>query len=415
VTLAEVLKTQGYTTGQFGKNHLGDRNEFLPTVHGFDEFLGNLYHLNTEEEPEDIDYPTDPRFKEQYGPRGVLHCFATNTVQPGEDKRFGAWGKQRCTDTGPLTRKRMERVDEEFINASFKFMEKAVADKKPFFTWVAASRMHVWTHAPAEYLERCKRFTSGDDVHCAGMLQHDENVGSILKKLDDLGVANNTIVIYSTDNGPEKDTWPQGGTSPYRNMKMTTWEGGIRVPMMVRWPGRIAAGTELNGIQCHEDVFTTLATAAGATDVRERAAKGDTFGTDTVKRNYIDGLNNLDYWTGKSDASARNHFFYYSESRLQALRINQWKMHFFTRDGYYGTTTKLEIPWLFNIRQDPFEYYDQVPGPRATLSQQKQYVFHYGTDLIVEHLKSLQEYPPAQKGTSLSADEIMQNIQKGIQ
>lgn len=415
VTLAEVLKTAGYATGQFGKNHLGDRNEFLPTVHGFDEFLGNLYHLNTEEEPEDADYPADPAFLGQYGPRGVLHCFATADVQPGEDPRFGAWGRQRCEDTGPLTRQRMERVDEEFIDASFAFMEKALADRKPFFTWIAASRMHVWNHPPAEYLERCRAFTSAEDVHCAGMLQHDDNVGSVLRKLDELGVADNTIVIYSTDNGPERDTWPQGGTTPYRSMKMTTWEGGVRVPMMVRWPGHVPARSELNGIQSHEDVFTTLAAAAGVPDVRERAARGDAFGTDTIKRNFIDGVDNLAYWTGKSDRSARDFFFYYSESRLQALRIHQWKMHFFTRDGYYGTTAKLEIPWLFNIRQDPFEYYDQAPGPRATLTQQKQFVFHFGTDLIMAHLKSLQDFPPPQAGTSLSLADILEAVKRGQQ
>lgn len=415
VTLAEVLKTVGYATGQFGKNHLGDRNEFLPTVHGFDEFLGNLYHLNTEEEPEDIDYPDDPAFLRQYGPRGVLHCFATPDAQPGEDPRFGPWGKQRCEDTGTLTRQRMERVDEEFIDASFKFMDKAIKDRKPFFVWLAASRMHVFTHPPAEYLERCSAFTSGDDVHCAGMLQHDENVGSVLRKLDELGVADDTIVVYSTDNGPERDTWPQGGTTPYRSMKMTTWEGGVRVPMMVRWPGHIPAGSVLNGIQSHEDVFTTLATAAGVPDVRERAARGDAFGTETVKRNYIDGVDNLEYWTGQADHSTRNSLFYYSESRLQALRINQWKVHFFTRDGYYGTTSKLEIPWLFNIRQDPFEYYDQTPGPRATLTQQKQFVFHYGTDLVLAHLKTLQDFPPPQAGTSLSLADILEAMKRGQQ
>ncbi|CAD5108424.1 arylsulfatase [Zestomonas carbonaria] len=417
VTLAQVLKSQGYATAQFGKNHLGDRNEHLPTVHGFDEFFGNLYHLNTEEEPEDVDYPTDTKFKERFGPRGVLHCYATDKEQSGgdpsgDDPRFGKWGKQRCEDTGPLTRARMTRVDEEFTAASFTFMDKAVQEKKPFFAWINTTRMHVYTHAPAEYLERCKQYTSGEDVHCAGMLQHDNDVGAVLKKLEDLGVADNTIVVYSTDNGPEHETWPEGATTPYRSSKMTTWEGGVRVPMMARWPGRIPAGAELNGIQSHEDVFTTLAVAAGVPDVRERLAKGDDFGTGVVKKNYIDGLNNLDYWQGKQEQSARNALFYYSESRLQAVRLNQWKAHFYTRDGYYGSTTTLEIPWLFNIRQDPFESYDQAPGPRTHMVQKKAHVFHAMTGLIVEHLKTFKEFPPAQEGMSLSFDKLKEQILK---
>ncbi len=407
VTLAEVLKEQGYATGQFGKNHLGDRNEHLPTAHGFDEFFGNLYHLNTEQEPEDSDYPSDPAFKAKEGTRGVLHCYATSTVQPGEDPRFGKWGKQRCEDTGPLTVKRMERVDEEFINASFKFMDKAVAEKKPFFTWIAASRQHVFIHPPKDYLEKCKQYTSGDDVHCAGMLQHDHDVGLLLRKLDELGVANNTIVIYSTDNGPEHSSWPDGATTPYRGEKLTTWEGGLRVPMLVRWPGHIPAGAELNGIQCQEDVFTTLSAAAGVPDVRERAARGDKFGTDTVKRNYIDGLNNLDYWTGKSDRSARNVFFYYSESQLQAIRLNQWKAHFYIRESYYGSIKKLELPTVFNLRQDPFESYDQAPGPLTSMIQKKQFVLQEIQNVMMDHLKTLKDYPPVQKGGSLSAGTMM--------
>ncbi|MCY1279116.1 Arylsulfatase precursor [compost metagenome] len=412
VTLAEVLKTQGYATGQFGKNHLGDRNEHLPTVHGFDEFFGNLYHLNTEEEPEDSDYPSDPQFKKRYGPRGVLHCQATASEQPGEDPRFGKWGKQRCEDTGPLTSKRMETVDEEFTRASFKFMDKAVAEKKPFFSWINTTRMHVFTHAPGQYLERCKQFTSGEDVHCAGMLQHDENIGAVLKKLEDLGVADNTILIYSTDNGPEHETYPHGATSPYRSTKMTTWEGGVRVPMMVRWPGHIPAGSELNGIQSHEDLFTTLAVAAGMPDVRERLAKGDALGTGVVKKNHIDGLNNLDYWQGKAEQSARNAVFYYAESRLQAVRLNQWKAHFYVRDGYYGHTETLDIPWLFNLRQDPFESYDQAPGPRAYMVQKKAHVMYAMTGLIVDHLKTFKAFPPAQEGMSLSFDKLKEQILK---
>jgi arylsulfatase A-like enzyme len=401
-TLAEVLKTQGYATGQFGKNHLGDRNEHLPTLHGFDEFFGNLYHLNTEEEPEDEDYPTDPKFKERHGPRGVLHTYATDTADETVDPRFGKVGKQRIVDTGPLTRKRMETVDGELISEGIKFMDKAQANGQPFFVWFATTRMHTFTRVPDKYREKAKQFTSYHDDYGAGIIQHDEDVGTILKRLDEMGVADNTIVIYSTDNGVEHSTFPHGGTTPFRSEKMTTWEGGVRVPMMARWPGKIPQGAELNGIQSHEDLFTTLSAAAGVPDIRERIAKGDKLDTDVEHKNYIDGVNNLDYWTGKSDKSARDEYIYYMESRLMAVRVNQWKAHFATRDGYYGATTKLEIPWLFNLRQDPFESYQQTPGPRATILQQKTYLFNDFTDRLGRHMATLQKYPPKQKGSSLT-------------
>lgn len=401
-TLAQVLKTQGYSTGQFGKNHLGDRNEHLPTLHGFDEFLGNLYHLNTEEEPEDEDYPQDPEFKKKHGPRGVLHTYATDKSDETVDPRFGKIGKQRIEDTGPLTRKRMETVDEELIKAGLQFMDKAQKDKKPFFVWFATTRMHTFTRVPPKYQEKAREFTSYHDLYGAGVIQHDEHVGMILDRLDAMGIADNTIVIYSTDNGVEHSTFPHGGTTPFRSEKMSTWEGGVRVPMLVRWPGKIKPGTELNGIQSHEDLFTTLSAAAGVTDIRERIAKGDKLGTDVEKKNYIDGVDNLDYWTGKSEKSARDEFFYYMESRLMAVRVNQWKGHFATRDGYYGATTKLEIPLLFNVRQDPFESYDQAPGPRATVTQQKTYLFNEFLERIGKHMATLQQYPPKQKSSSLS-------------
>jgi arylsulfatase A-like enzyme len=401
-TLAEVLKTQGYATGQFGKNHLGDRNEHLPTLHGFDEFFGNLYHLNTEEEPEDEDYPRDPEFKKRHGPRGVLHTWATDTEDKTVDSRFGMVGKQRIVDTGPLTRKRMETVDEELVNEGIKFMDKAHADGKPFFVWFATTRMHTFTRTPQKYHEKVREFTSYNDDYGAGVIQHDEHVGIVLKRLDEMGIADNTIVIYSSDNGVEHSTFPHGGTTPFRSEKMSTWEGGVRVPMLVRWPGKIKPATELNGIQSHEDVFTTLSAAAGVTDIRERIAKGDKLGTSVKHQNHIDGVNNLGYWTGQTDKSARDEYIYYAESRVQAMRINQWKAHFFVRDGYYGTTTKLDIPYLFNIRQDPYESYDQAPGPRATLSQQKTYLFNELMDRLGRHMSTLQKYPPKQKGSSLS-------------
>ncbi len=398
-TLAEVLKTVGYATGQFGKNHLGDRNEHLPTVHGFDQFFGNLYHLNTEEEPEDEDFPRDPEFKEKHGPRGVLRCVALDADNPDKPAtdRFGPWGRQRCEDTGPLTRKRMETVDREVIDASLEFIEKAKGDAKPFFVWLKTTRMHTFTHVPQKYQEMAREHTSYNDLHGAGMIRHDEEIGVEFDRLDELDLAENTIVIYSTDNGPEHSTYPHGGTTPFRSEKMTTWEGGVRVPMMVRWPGQIEPRTELNGIQAHMDLFTTLAAAAGVTDIQERLSRGDRLNTDTEKKGYIDGMNNLDYWTGKTDQSARNEYIYYAEANLQAIRVNQWKMHFSVRDGYYGTSETLELPWLYNVRQDPFESYNQVPIPPGNLIQHKSYMFNAVTERIFAHLETLKEFPPSQR------------------
>ena len=409
-SIAEVLKTAGYATGQFGKNHLGDRNEHLPTVHGFDEFFGNLYHLNTEEEPEDEDFPRDPEFKKKHGPRGVLHCYASDQDDKTVDPRFGKVGKQTIKDTGPLTRKRMETVDEEFIRGSFKFMEKAQKDDKPFFVWIAASRMHTFTRVPEKYQEMAREHTSYNDLHGAGMIQHDEHVGMVLDQLEKMGIEENTIVIYSSDNGPEHVTYPHGATTPFRGEKMTTWEGGVRVPMLVRWPAQIESGGELQGIQSHEDVFTTLSAAAGITDIRERIAKGDDLGTGTVKKNYIDGLNQLDYWTGKIDKSARLEYIYYSESRLQAIRVKQWKMHFYTRDGYYGTTKKLELPYIYNIRQDPYESYSQFPMLNNNMFQHKTYMFNAAIERIGAHVGTLVKYPPKQKASTLSIGDMMDEI-----
>jgi arylsulfatase len=296
----------------------------------------------------------------------------------------------------------METVDQELIQEGVRFIDKAKASNKPFFVWFATTRMHTFTRVPEEYRDKVKQHTSYHDDYGAGVIQHDEHVGMVLKHLEGIGVADNTIVIYSTDNGVEHSTYPHGGTTPFRSEKMTTWEGGVRVPMMVRWPGKIPAGSELNGIQSHEDVFTTLSAAAGISDIRERIAKGDKLGTEVEHKNYIDGVNNLDYWTGKSDKSARDEYIYYMESRLMAVRVNQWKAHFAIRDGYYGATTKLELPWLFNLRQDPHESYEQAPGPRATLSQQKTYLFNEIVDRLGAHAATLQKYPPKQRGSSLS-------------
>ncbi len=249
-------------TGQFGKNHLGDRNEFLPTVHGFDEFFGNLYHLNAEEEPENPDYPKNPEFKARFGPRGVMKCIATETETPGDDPRFGPWGKQKCEDTGPLTKKRMETADEEFLGASLNFMDRAHDAKKPFFVWFNSTRMHIFTHLKPE-----SQGVTGLGIYPDGMVEHDGQVGQLLKKLDDLGIAKNTIVIYTTDNGAEAFSWPDGGTTPFRSEKNSNWEGGYRVPAVIRWPDVVKPQTEVNGIFSSEDWVPTLMAAAGQPDI----------------------------------------------------------------------------------------------------------------------------------------------------
>ena len=323
-SLAEVLKQQGYATGQFGKNHLGDRNEHLPTVHGFDEFYGFLYHLNVLQEPLDNDYPRAEAFHKSFTPRGIIHSFATDAYDKSvPDERFGEIGKQRIVDTGLPDKKRFETLDTEFNEKAFAFMDKAAADKKPFFIWLNPSRMHVFTYVPDEYKEKAREYTSYDDPHGAGMIQHDGDIGTVLAKLDQMGIADNTIVIYTTDNGPEHSTYPYGGTTPFRSEKMSTWEGGVRVPMLIRWPGRIKAGSELNGIQTLMDVFATLAVAGGVDyeELKQRLMKGDTLGTDTVKKVYLDGVDNTNYWTGKSDKSARDTYIYWADSRYRPFAL----------------------------------------------------------------------------------------------
>ena len=287
-TIADLLKPQGYATGQFGKNHLGDRNEFLPTVHGFDEFFGNLYHLNAEDEPENPDYPKNPSFSAQFGPRGVMKCVATSTDTPGDDPRFGPWGKQKCEDTGPLTKKRMETIDEEFLKASTDFIDRANRDKKPFFVWFNPSRMHIWTRLKPE-----SQGKTGLGIYPDGMVEHDGQVGQLLKKLDDLGIANNTIVIYTTDNGAETFSWPDGGTTPFRGEKNTNWEGGYRVPAMIRWPGLVPPRTEINDIFSAEDWATTLVAAAGEPDVKNKLLQGYDAAGKTFKV-HLDGYDQRD-------------------------------------------------------------------------------------------------------------------------
>ena len=353
-TIADLLKPQGYATGQFGKNHLGDRNEFLPTVHGFDEFFGNLYHLNAEEEPEHPDYPKNPNFKAQFGPRGVLKCVATATDTPGDDPRFGPWGKQKCEDTGPLTKKRMETIDEEFLKATTDFIDRAVRDRKPFFVWFNSTRMHIWTR-----LKPASQGKTGLGIYPDGMVEHDGQVGQLLKKLDDLGIANNTIVIYTTDNGAEAFSWPDGGTTPFRGEKNTNWEGGYRVPAMVRWPGLVPPRTEINEIFSAEDWATTLVAAAGEPDIKNKLLQGYDAAGKTFKV-HLDGYDQRDLLARKGPDKRREFFYWTDDGNLAGLRYEQWKAVFMEQkahgfDVWAQPLVPLRLPMLFNLRSDPFE------------------------------------------------------------
>ena len=388
-TLAEVLRSQGYRSGQFGKNHLGDRNEHLPTVHGFDEFFGNLYHLNTEEEPELAEWPADTQFNQKYRPRGVLDCRASDRDDPTIDPRFGRIGKQTIRDSGPLTSERMETVDEEFLARTQNFITQCAQEKKPFFAWFAPSRMHIYTHLKPENRDLATPFSSSFDIYGSGMMEHDKHVGQLLATLDKLNISENTIVIYTTDNGAMSAWWPDGGTTPFRGEKATTWEGGVRVPLLVRWPARIKAGKVSNGIQEHHDLFTTLAAAAGVDDVANQLK--------ATHRVHIDGVNNLEHWT--TDApSARKTVFYYNESDFTAIRIGNWKSHFQIREGFFDYQKPSAL--IFNLRMDPLERHD---GQKSNDLAMKLGIAWGGQvqDAINAHLATFKEFPPRQKGGSL--------------
>lgn len=406
-SLAEVLKSAGYATGHFGKNHLGDRNEHLPTAHGFDEFFGNLYHLNTQEESEQRDYQNFGKaysgnledYEKKFGTRGVIHSFATDNTDNTEDPRFGVVGKQRIEDTGPLTQARMHNFDrEEVIPKALDFIKRSNDDDEPFFVWLNTSRMHLYTRIDDEWLQKVEKYTSEADYYGAGMLQHDSDIGYVLDQLDEMGLSENTIVLYSTDNGPEHASWPHGGTTPFRGEKMTTYEGGVRVPCMVRWPGVIPAGRSLNGIQGHQDLFTTLATAAGVDNVAEKVMN--------EKKQYIDGVNNLDYWKGEQDHSNRNHIFHYYESKLTAIRMGPWKFHFSTKEDYYANVVPRTVPLVFNIRMDPYESYDSTDA-YGHLMQKISWLIQPMGELMAAHLKSLADYPPVQGGKSFDMSNVV--------
>ncbi len=388
-TLAKLLKELGYRTGQFGKNHLGDRNEHLPTVNGFDEFFGNLYHLNTEEEPELRMWRNEPGFNARYRPRGVLDTVATNVDDPTVDARFGKVGKQRITDTGPLTTKRMETVDEEFLDRTKKFITSAAQARQPFFAWFASSRMHIYTHLKPESRHLASDISSEFDIYGSGLMEHDGHVGQLLKLLDDLKIAENTIVVFTTDNGAMASWWPDAGSTPFRGEKATTWEGGVRVPMLVRWPARIPKGKVSNGIQTHEDMFTTLAAAAGYGDVAGKLKARD--------KVCIDGVDNLAHWTGNAP-SARKVVYYYEGSNFTAVRIGPWKTHTMTREGFFDHFKPSSL--VFNLRMDPFERHD---GQKSNDLAMRMGVALGGQiqDAVTAHMATFEACKPRQEGGTL--------------
>ncbi|MFM8330399.1 MAG: arylsulfatase [Candidatus Methylumidiphilus sp.] len=404
-TIAELLKAQGYATGQFGKNHLGDKDEFLPTAHGFDEFYGNLYHLNAEEEPELPDYPKEadfPGFRKKFGPRGVIHSFANPD------------GTQKIEDTGPLTKKRMETIDDDVAARSAEFLEKQVKAGEPVFLWVNFTHMHFRTHTKPESIGQAGRWQS--EYHDA-MIDHDKNVGAVLAKIDELGIADNTIVLYSTDNGPHMNSWPDGGMTPFRSEKNSNWEGAYRVPAMVRWPGHIKPGTISNDIISHLDWAPTLLAAAGVPDVKEKLLKGYKVGAKNFKV-HLDGYNQLPYLTGQEAKSPREEFFYFSDDGdLTALRYDNWKV-VFAQQRSPGTLAlwgepfvKTRIPWLYNLRTDPYEkatttsntYWDWYIDHVFLLTPAQRYVGQY--------LATFKEYPPRQKAASFTIDQVMEQLQ----
>jgi arylsulfatase len=413
-TIADLLKPLGYMTGQFGKNHLGDRNEMLPTVHGFDEWFGNLYHLNAEEEPEREDYPRDLQmansktFLENYGPRGVLHCFATDKDDPTEDPRFGKVGKQTIKDTGPLTKKRMEIIDEEVTAKALDFMERAKKADKPFFIWWNSSRMHVFTHLKKESAGK-----TGFGIYADGMVEHDGHVGQVLAKLKELGLDDNTIVMYSTDNGAEAFGWPDGGTTMFRGEKNTQWEGGYRVPCMIRWPGVIKPGTVINDVGAHEDMMTTLLAAAGDATVKEDLLKGKKYGEKTFKV-HLDGYNLMPFLKGEVNESPRREFIYWTDGgSVAALRYGNWKLSFLRQNSvgikvWETPFEELRWPLLTNLRMDPHEKACDETVDHPMWASERMFVLAPASAYVAKWLQSFRDFPPRMKPGSFSLDRVME-------
>ncbi len=419
-TIAELLKPLGYATGQFGKNHLGDLNEFLPTVHGFDEFFGNLYHLNAEEEPELPNYPPAsdfPHFRERFGPRGVLHCWATDEDDPTEQPRWGHVGKQRIEDTGPLTKKRMETCDDEFVEAAQDFIRRQHGAGKPWFTWVNTTHMHLRTHTKAESLGRAGRWQS---PYHDTMLDHDDHVGVLLDLIDELGIGDNTIVMYSTDNGPHMNTWPDGAMTPFRNEKNSNWEGAFRVPCLLRWPGQIEAGSVSNDIVSHHDWLPTFLAAAGSPDIVDRLREGHDAAGKHFKV-HIDGYNLLPHLTGEDPRNPRPGFIYFSDDGdLTALRFDNWKV-VFMEQRVAGTLriwaepfVSLRVPKLFNLRTDPYERADITSNTYYDWIVDNVYLIMAASVLATEFLKTFEEFPPRQRAASFTIDQAVEKMTSAV-
>lgn len=410
-TIGDFLKNAGYATGQFGKNHLGDRNEHLPTVHGFDEFFGNLYHLNAEEEPENPDYPKDPGFLKKFGPRGVLKCKATDKDDTTVDPQFGKVGRQTIENTGPLNKKRMETVDEEFLASAQDFIDRKTKENKPWLCYFNTTRMHVWTH-----LKPSSQGKTGLGVYPDGMVELDGYVGQLLQQLDDLKVTDNTIVVFTTDNGAEVMSWPDGGATPFRGEKDTNYEGGWRVPFVMRWPGVIEPGSIINDICSLQDMIPTFAAAAGEPDLVEKVKKGATINGKNF-RVHLDGFNLMPFLSGKEKESPRKGFLYWSDDGdLMALRVGNWKVEFLTQrahglDVWREPMVPMRAPSLYNLRADPFERATED----ATMFYDKWMMDHVfmlvpAQAIVAEFLKTFEEFPPRAKAASFSISQVMDKL-----
>ncbi|MDH4141357.1 MAG: arylsulfatase [Chloroflexota bacterium] len=403
-TIATALKAQGYTTGQFGKNHLGDRDEFLPTAHGFDEFFGNLYHLNAEEEPEHADYPDPadfPRFRDRFGPRGVIH----------------SWADGRIEDTGPLTRKRMETIDDEIVEPAQRFIRDAVDDETPFFVWFNTTGMHFRTHIAEEIRGQAGRWQSA--YHDA-MVEHDKRIGRMLDLVDELGIADDTLVVYSTDNGPHMNTWPDAGMTPFRNEKNSNWEGAYRVPALARWPGRIAPGTVFNDIVSHNDWFPTFLAAAGEPDIAAKLRAGHDLDGTTYKV-HLDGFDQLPYLTGETEQSPRTYFFYVSDDGdLTALRFHNWKVVFLeqratgTLEVWAEPFTELRVPKIFNLRTDPYERADITSNTYYDWLLDHAFLVVPAQAFVAQMAATLQEFPPRQEASSFTVGAMLEKLKAGL-